>query len=738
MIATQQGRPQQAVDLVDRALALRPADAGFHLSRGVALQFLGRREEAIACFQEALGLQPQLPHAHNNLANALYEQGKHNEALEHWRQAVTLQPDYADAHRNLGHVLAELGHFDAALPHAREALRLNDQDHVAHRTVGAVLTGREDWNGAAASYREALRLRPQWAEAHCDLAHVLQKQGKLTEAIVHLQLAIQLHPQLAQAYNEFGIIRGKEGQPAEAVLHFEQALRLRPEYPEAHHNLALILKGQRRYDEAITHFRAALRLRPDFGTAATHLADLLGHLGKTDEALEVLREACERAPLTSTLLCTLGMLHTARGQLAEGITQFRETLRLRPDDAVAHSCLLEALNYDPEINLDELYIEHQRWAEAHGNVPALEPAARHERNSERRLRVGYVSGDFRQHIAAQFIEPILAHHDPQKVEVFCYADVAAPDHRTAQLQTLAPHWRPISGRPDEEVARQVRDDQVDILVDLMGHTGTRLGVFARRPAPVQVTYLGYPHTTGLETIHYRLTDAVCDPLGEPERHREQLIRLPGGFCCYAPPPDAPAVNPLPASRSGYVTFGSTHKLAKLNSRVLDLWAALLQAIPMTRMLLFRDTLQGSVVERLQEEFGRRGVNKERLQFRHSVPPGESLLSVYHEVDILLDVFPWCGHATACEALWMGVPVLTLKGNRHAGRMTASVLTQTGLTEWIVKSGEEWVEMGRTIAGRIDELGLLRVSLRDKLRKSPLCDGQQFTRLLEEAYWETSE
>jgi predicted O-linked N-acetylglucosamine transferase (SPINDLY family) len=336
------------------------------------------------------------------------------------------------------------------------------------------------------------------------------------------------------------------------------------------------------------------------------------------------------------------------------------------------------------------------------------------------------------HVLARFLEPILAHHDPRQVEVTCYADVAAPDAMTARLRSLAHRWRSICGQRDQDVARLVRADGIDLLVDLAGHTGNRLGVFARRPAPVKLTYLGYPNTTGLDTIDYRLSDAVADPPGEPACHTEALVRLSGGFCCYAPPP-APDVSPLPADSAGAVTFGSLHKLAKLNGDVLDLWSAVLRALPTTRLLVFRQGLTGGTRASFERQFAQRGMAAERVLFRHALAEGDSFLGVYREVDVLLDAFPWGGHATACEALWMGVPVLTLRGGRHAGRMVASVLTQLGLTDLIADTPEDFVARAVGLAGDLDRLRSLRGHLRDRMRASPLCDGPAFTRGLEEAY-----
>lgn len=732
VVATHRGMPGQALEHIDRALGLQANDPAYYLNRGVALLGLQRAGEAIASFRQALALQPGFVQAHNNLANVLYQQGDRRQAQVHWRQAIDLQPEYAEAHHNLARALLDEDQFAAAVMYARHAVRLRPESAGNHRTLGEALCGQLAFEEAAACLREAVRRAPQWPDAHCGLAHVLQKQGQLAEAAAHLQQALHLNPACAEAHNEYGIIRGKEGHPDEAILHFQRALQLRPDYAEAHHNLAVVLKLQRRYDEAVTHLQTVLRLRPETVESAIVLASTLERQGRSDESLACLQQALMQSPGNGSLHCALGGTQSQRGQLAESVASFHEAVRLRPDDAVIHSCLLDALNYMPEVTAEELYAEHTRWGTLHGHAGAAVPAYDLDRHPDRRLRVGYLSGDFIRHVAAHFIEPILAHHDASRVESFCYADVAAGDLGTARLRTHAQQWRPICGLNDEDVAARIRADHIDILVDLGGHTGTRLGVFARRPAPVQVTYLGYPNTTGLSAIQYRLTDTITDPPGEPRCHCEELVHLPGPFCCYQPPGDAPAVSTLPAQTNGFLTFGVLHKLAKLNDQVLDLWSETLRALPSARLLVFRDNLRGGVADMLRGRFAARGIDSQRLLFPEPAP-NQNFLAVYNSVDIALDTFPWCGHATSCEALWMGVPVLTLPGTRHAARMVASVLTSAGLKDWIATSSVDFVARAGGWGARVEELAAFRRQLREQVRRSALCDGQRFTAALEEAY-----
>jgi predicted O-linked N-acetylglucosamine transferase (SPINDLY family) len=363
---------------------------------------------------------------------------------------------------------------------------------------------------------------------------------------------------------------------------------------------------------------------------------------------------------------------------------------------------------------------------------ALRPRFVNVPDPDRRLRVGYISPDFRRGPLAAFIEPVLAAHDPSQVEVFAYAELARADEVTERLQSLVHSWRRTRDGGDDQVADQIRADKIDILVDLAGHTANhRLGVFARKPAPVQVTYLGYAGTTGLGTVDFRLTDAIADPAGEPAHHVEEVVRLPGCFCCYAPPTDAPEIGPYTEHHP--VTFGSPHKLIKLNDRVIELWARVLQVVPNSRLLLCRNTLNGETLTYWRRRVESHGIAHDRVELRQAVQSAEGYLATYQEMDVLLDVFPWTGHAVTCEALWMGVPVVTLLGDRFAGRMSASVLTSLGLTDLVATNADQYVTIAARLANDRSGLARLRSELRERMRESPLCDAGRFTKGLEESY-----
>jgi predicted O-linked N-acetylglucosamine transferase (SPINDLY family) len=629
-----------------------------------------------------------------------HQAGDLHHAEQLYRQVIAADPDLVDAWYLCGVVCQVTGRLEEAIAH----------------------------------YRQALHIRPRFAEVQNNLGVALGVQGKFEEAIPWYRQALTLKPDYPDPYSNLGLALTELGRLDEAIASLQTAVRLRPNYAEAYYILGNALQKGDRFAEAVAAYEQTLHCNPGFGDVYNNWGAALTRLGKLDEAVQCLRKAQACRPQEASVLINLANALMEQGQLHEALPCYQQALRLQPDSAANRSCWLVCLNYAPDATPADLFEEHRRWGELHGRAPLLGPLPGHDRDPERRLRVGYFSPDFYHHAASRFIEPILANHDGRQVETYCYAEVGAPDAVTARLHALAHHWRSTFGLSDMQVVERVRADRIDILVDLAGHTAHgRLGVFTRKPAPVQVTYLGYPNTTGLETIDYRLTDEIADPSGEPVCHTETLLRLPGGFCSYAPPANAPAVAPLPAVRNGYVTLGSLQNLAKLNARVLDLWAGVLNALPAARLLLFRHTLVGGTQEYFRAEFARRGIVGDRLRLEHVADPVDGYFGVYHGVDIALDCFPWSGHTTACEALWMGVPVLALYGNHHAGRMAASVLHRLGLDDWIARTPEQYVDLARRHAGDWDRLAQLRAGLREQMRQSSLCDGKNFTQNLEQVF-----
>jgi protein O-GlcNAc transferase len=635
-----------------------------------------------------------------------------------YRQILEADPNHTGALDLLAMLFAQKGKLDDAVQCFQHALRLQPDNAERQNNLAIVLGQQGNASLAIHHFQRALELKPDLVAAHYNLANAYQKQGGWEAAAAGFLQALRLQPNHAYAHNNLGLVLMTQGRLAEAAACFHLALRFLPEFAEAHHNLGCVLARQFNYDEAIGSAREAIRLKPDYAAAYANLGDVHKDLCQFDEAL-----AC-----------------------------YREALRLDPHLTAVHSNLLFCLNYHPLADPDAVFAEHCRWGRQQLSVSSCQLSVKTAQtgmsvpplttdnwqlitdnyaDSERRLRIGYVSPDFRYHALVRYFEPVLANHDPRQVEVFCYAEVPFLDAVTCRLQGLAKHWRWINGQPDEKVADSIRSDSIDILLDLAGHTaGSRLTVFAHKPAPVQATWLGYLNTTGLIAIDYRLTDEVLDPPGQPVRDTEELVRLPGGMCCFAPNADTPEIVPLPALQRGYLTFGSPHTLFKLNSSVFDLWREVLTALPTAHLLLFRDSLNARAQDRIRHEFAGRGISRDRLDLLQ-IPTTPNYLEVYRQIDVTLDAFPCTGGVTTCESMWMGVPVLSLRGFRPPGRQSASLLSRAGMSEWAVEDRKQFVAMAVAAANDLNGLARLRASMRQRM--APLCDAKRFTAELEDAY-----
>ena len=411
---------------------------------------------------------------------------------------------------------------------------------------------------------------------------------------------------------------------------------------------------------------------------------------------------------------------------------YRQAIEIKHDFAEANSNLLFCMNYDTQTSQSEILVESRRW-DANQAVPGASNEPSNPSDSNRRLRVGYVSPDFRQHSVSHFLDAVFAGHNRHSFEVFGYAEVVKPDQETARFRDLSDGWCSTVGMTDPAVAERIRDDRIDILVDLAGHTANnRLLAFAERPAPVQVTWLGYPNTTGLSAMDCRLTDAIADPEGVADaQHSETLVRLPNGFLSYAPELDGP-----PARTTGHVTFGSFNNLAKVTPEVVETWARILDRIPNSRLVIkSRPLADAGTRKRYLEMFVARGIDANRVELCAWIASKSGHLGAYARVDIGLDPFTYNGTTTTCEALWMGVPAITLSGDRHAGRVGASILTRVGHADFVAETEEAYVEKAAALANDLDRLSALRKDLRDRMRQSPLCDADGFARDIEAAYRE---
>jgi len=684
----------------DHVLSISAENAEALRLLGTLYAQTGRPAEAIPLLERAVAADPRNDDGHNNLALALEAVGRPAEAEVHLRKAVCLAPADAERHANLGALLRDAGRPEAAAAVLEAAVR-RFPDHPGVLTnLGLALEALHQDEAAVAALTRAATRAPASPRVRRNLGLLLAKLGRPAAARPHLEAALAQGMVEPEVLLHLGAIHYRHASKREAEALFRRALEVAPDSALAHSNLAGLLADRRDFSAAMDHLATALRLDPECAYAHSILS------------------SC----------------HMARGDHAAAVDHYRRALALAPDDLALHGDLLASLVYAEEVSPEEILAVHRAWGEAVRAV--VPPVARPPWDGAvgRPLRVGYVSADLRRHSVAAFLEPILAAHHPEAVEVTCYSNVAEPDAVTERLRGLVPRWRDIAALDDEAAAAQVVEDGIDVLVDLSGHTARhRLSLFARRPAPVQAAYLGYATTTGLEAMDFRITDPWLDPPPFESHYTEQLWRLPEGHLCYRPPDCSPE-GEVATSPPRTTTFGSFNDMIKVGRGVVRLWAGLLRAVEGSRLLLKNGSLRDPETCRLVcDRFAEAGVAEERLELVGWSDSQEAHLALYRRVDIGLDTYPYSGATTTCEALWMGVPVITLIGDRAASRYSATLLHQVGLDALVADDPDAFVAIAADLATDRDRLATLRATLRQRMEGSLLCQPTPFTRELERAY-----
>ena len=593
---------------------------------------------------------------------------------------------------------------------------------------------KHELNEAVTAYRRALQIQPRYPEVLNNLGHCLHALGGLDEAVPAFRQALALKPASPEICNNLGNVLNDQGRLDEALAAYRQALAIAPSLAVAHGNLGNALMEKDCLDEAVSAYRQAIALDPRYAEAHSNLGLALKFKGDLDQAITAFRAARALNPDLPAAHCNLANALKDMGLLDDALAAYHQPLVLDPDFLEAHSALIFALNYHPDTTPQSLLEEALRW-DLRFAVPLRQYILPHsnERDPDRRLRIGYVSPDLRVHVVAQALLPLLTAHDHRAFEIFCYAQVPHPDAMTERIAAQAHHWRSIVGLSDQQVAELVRQDQIDILVDLSGHSaGHRLRVFARRPAPVQITWLGYPGSTGLHTMDYRITTPVLDPPGVSEAwYTEQNLRLPETAWCYEPGNQTPEVVPPPALTTGRITFGCLNNFCKVSRQTLAVWIQILRLVPNSDLLLYAH--EGQHRQRLRERLVCEGLGPERLRFVGR--GGDRYFDFYQQIDIVLDPWPFTGSTTTCDALWMGVPVVSRDGPLVVSRLSLAVLSTVGLSEWVAHTPEDYVRIAVEMAGDLPRLSELRFALRQRMRTSPMMDAPRFARNMAAAYRE---
>ena len=564
----------------------------------------------------------------------------------------------------------------------------------------------------------------------------LYRTGQIDEAEARCRAIVERDPHCGEAWDRLARIAERQGRAAQAEAHYLRAVTDLRHPAEAHHNLAVLLQLRGALDDAQEHYRRALALGLQHALLHSNLGCLLRDRGHLQEAADEFARALALDDTSAHAHSNLGITLTLQGRVDRALPHLRRAVDLQPAWDLAHSNLLFCLNYADDVAPVEVAAHHLAFGRRHPVPEDLDGAMAMpvELDSERPLRVGFVSPDLKQHSVAYFLEPLLRATDRTAFDLVCYADVLKPDAVTERLRAAVERWRPIRGLADADVARLVRADRVDILIDLAGHTAyNRLSLFATRAAPVQMTYLGYCNTTGLDAVDWRITDAWADPPGLTESlHSEELLRVSHGFLCFQPHADAPAPRPPPACADGRVTFGSFNLPAKISPATLTLWAEILRRVPDSRLLLKSPLADPATRSSLAQRLAASPLAGHDVQVLGRVADERDHLAAYGGVDVALDTWPYGGTTTTCEALWMGVPVVTLTGGSHASRVGASLLTRLGAPELVAETPAAYIAAAVGLATDLDRLVALRSSLRARMASSGITDATAFARSFGEA------
>ena len=627
--------------------------------------------------------------------------------------------------------------FTGALKILSTIIQKNPRYGHAFALKGLCLQEQNDIDAAILALRKATELLPGDQAAQYNLGVLLQNQDQLEEAATYYKKAIKLKPDHHMALNNLGTIQHLQGDIQEATKSFETVIKIDPEAGGAYLNLGEIYRKKGDFNLAIKYFDKGLELSPNSPSNYNNLGSIYKDFGKLSKAEECFKKAIELDNSLHISYNNVGVALIGQGKLEEAIEWFEKALAIKEDFNEPAQNILMASNYPENLTPEEIFERHRQWGKkiearlANKRITHDTPI---ERN--RKIRVGYVSADFWQHAVGNFIEPALAVHNHDDFEIICYSDVEYPDTSTEGLRKFADKWHETKDLKDDELIDLITADGIDILVDLSGHMGrSRLSAFARKPAPIQVTYLGYPNTTGLTTMDYRISDNIADPVGKTEHlHTESIARMPNCFLCYAPPPEDLPINQPPMLEKGHVTFASFNNRPKITDTVIACWAKILKKVPNSRLVLKSSPLRDKKVrEELLQKFSAQGIDHDRIELQLYVPTYAAHMQLYNQADIALDTFPYNGTTTTFEALWMGVPVITIAGESHVSRVSASILSQIGRQDLITKSTEEYIDLTIKLANDPERLTELRRDMRQRLHNSPACDRWGFTRDLENAY-----
>lgn len=730
-----EGRSQEALNLAKSMTGRFPEHWVGWKMLGVILSQLGQSADALMPMKKALELNPDDAETHNNLGIIFQNLNLLGDAEVSYRRALKIDPSYVHALSNLGSTLQALGRLGDAENCYRKAIGINSNYAKAHSNLGSLLQQLGRLEEAVVSYRKAIQLNPNIADSYYCLGNIFKMQGNLEKAEAGYQCAIEIKPDFADAMFGLGYVLQEMGKLMEAGDYYRRVLELKPEYFDAHHNLGVIYQHMEGLVEAEESYKRAIQIDPDRAEPHCNLGNILQKLGRSDEAEASLRRAIQIKPDFAAAYSNLGVILIDLGRLEEAEACYRQALHIKPDYVEALSSLLFTLNFLSK-HTSESYIAE---AYKYGRLVAQKVTSRFTHwlcdKQPERLRIGFVSGDFTNHPVGYFLESVVSHLDQTSLEFIAYPTHQKADDVTARLKPYFSAWHPIFGLSDASAARLIHSDCVHILIDLSGHTRhNRLPVFSWKPAPVQITWLGYFATTGVAEIDYFVGDPYVTPMSEANHFTEKIWRLPESYWCFTEPKVAVEVAPLPALSTGRISFGCFNNLSKMNDDVVALWAKILLAVPESTLFLkskqFQDTLIRDIT---RKRFAIHGVEANRL-ILEGLSSRAEYLAAYNRVDIALDPFPYPGGTTSVEGLWMGVPFITRRGNRFLSHAGETILHNANLADWIAVDVDDYFAKAVDFAANLGELSKLRTRLREQVLASPLFNAQRFALHFEKALW----
>lgn len=719
-----------------KAIKLAPKFTKSHYNLGSVFKDQGLFNDAAVHYKLALKIDPDNVAMNFNLALMLYEQADFAGAINYYQRGLKLQPEAAQANLNLGASFKALGDLEQAKYYYQEALSINPDYIDAYNNLGLVFKELGDAVEAEHCYRTAIAIEPNYAAAYNNLGLLFKEQDNVIEAESCYLKALQIDPLRAVSYNNLATIYRDQGRLAESEHCCRSAIKIKPDYGIAYSNLGLALDSMGRHAEAEAEFELALQYEPDNIIVLSNYAVTLNTLSQLSKAELLLKKALDIFPEFINAHVNLCVNYLAQSRISEAKAVCLKALLIEPENIAVWNSLLFAMNYAATSSAEECLQQAREF----GRIAAFKATTPYKSwqfdPAARRLRVGLVSGDLRLHSVAYFLQNLLQHIDPAVIELFAYSAANSEDDMTARLKPYFSGWKSLAGLTDQVAAQLIHDDGLHILLDLSGHSsGNRLPVFAWKPAPVQVSWLGYFATTGLEAMDYFIADEVGVPVANQSQFVEKVKYLADTRLCFTAPDADIAVAALPALTNGYITFGCFQNMAKVGDDVLDLWAEVMAKIPSSRLRWqcrsFRDD---KVTAELKKKLIKRGIAADRITLLGATLRA-AYLAAHAEVDFMLDTFPFTGGTTTCEALWMGVPTLTLAGNSLISRQGASLMSAAGLADWVAESKDDYINKAVLLTNNVEQLANLRAGLRAQVLASALFDAARFAKNMQGLLWE---